>query len=64
MNKSAIIGIVLMLALATMLYATVAVESAEAMTKGSHHKASSKAKISHSLKAYHATGLTKKQRGG
>lgn len=64
MNKSAIVGIVLMLALATMLYATVGVESAEAMAKGSHHTAASKAKISSSLKAYHATGLTKKQRGG
>jgi len=63
MNKSTIVAIMLMLALVTMLYATVGVESAEAMKKGSHHSEASKKKISESLKKYHATGKTKKQRG-
>ena len=34
-----------------------------AMKKGSHHSEASKKKISESLKKYHATGKTKKQRG-
>jgi hypothetical protein len=63
MNKFALVGAVLMILLASSLYVTVALESAEAMTKGSHHTKASKEKISKSLKKYHATGKTKKQRG-
>lgn len=59
-----VLGVMLTLILATSLYAQVGIQEADAMKKGSHHTASSKAKISKSLKAYHATGLTKKQRGG
>ena len=57
------VGLILAVLLASSLFATVAVEYAEAMKKGSHHTAATKEKISKSLKKYYQTGKTKKQRG-
>jgi len=63
-SKSTLVfGILLVVILATSLYAEVGIQEADAMKKGSKHKESSKKKISESLKKYHATGKTKKQRG-
>ena len=59
-----IIAGILILILTTAVYTHVGIQEADAMKKGSHHKESSKKKISESLKKYHATGKTKKQRGG
>ena len=58
-----VIGVLLIVILTASLYAQVGIQEADAMKKGSHHKESSKKKISESLKKYYATGKTKKQRG-
>ncbi|MBI3640303.1 MAG: hypothetical protein HY223_08325 [Thaumarchaeota archaeon] len=63
MNYTRLVAITIVILLAASVYATVGIEEAQAMKKGSHHTAASKHKISESLKKYHATGKTKKQRG-
>ena len=61
-SKLLIVTILVVLLIAS-VYAHVGLENAYAMKKGSHHSEASKKKISESLKKYHATGKTKKQRG-
>ena len=58
-----LVAIFLVILLTASIYSHMDVENAYAMKKGSHHSEASKKKISESLKKYHATGKTKKQRG-
>ena len=58
-----LIACILIVLLAASIYSHVGIQEADAMKKGSHHSEASKKKISDSLKKYHATGKTKKQRG-
>ena len=58
-----LIACILVVLLAASVYSHIGIENVYAMKKGSHHSEASKKKISESLKKYHATGKTKKQRG-
>jgi hypothetical protein len=62
-NRSSVIGLVLIVLLATSIYATVGIETVEAAKKGTHLSKETKQKISESLKKYYKTGKTKKERG-
>lgn len=63
MNQKLILASILIVLLVFSAYSYAEPRDAYAAKKGTHLSPQTKAKISHELKMYHATGKTKKQRG-
>jgi hypothetical protein len=63
MNQKLILASIMIVLLVFSAYSYATTYDAYGARKGTHLSPQTKAKISHELKMYHATGLTKKQRG-
>lgn len=63
MNQKTVLASILIVVLVFSVYSYTTTFDAYGSRRGTHLSAQTKAKISHELKMYHATGLTKRQRG-